>query len=93
LIESIHHATNTDGIGVSLLAGIKQYVFFIYIFRIILTFNRSSVSDTRALAALDQYLVSGIKPHKQDTTAINRKQKRLKANNSNDQLDAVGKIQ
>ena len=61
----------------SLLAEIKQYVLFIYLFRIILTFNRSSVSDTRALAALDQYLVSGIRPQKQDTTAINRKQKKI----------------
>ncbi|OXV10216.1 hypothetical protein Egran_02027 [Elaphomyces granulatus] len=76
LVESVHHATNTDGIGVSLLAGVKQ----------------PSVSDTRALAALDQYLV--MKWHKttQDTAALKRKQKRLKANKSNDRLGAVDVI-
>jgi hypothetical protein len=38
LIESVHHATNTDGIGVALLAGIKQYVLFIGLFPIHLNY-------------------------------------------------------
>jgi hypothetical protein len=51
------------------------------------------VSDNKALAALDKYLVSGVRPYKQDTTVFKRKQKRMKGNNSSNQLDAAGKIQ
>jgi hypothetical protein len=84
LVESTHHSTNLGGIGVSLLAGIKEYVkplSLIIILRLLiiplLLTCRSQAIDENRINTLNESIRFGARDSYKVTTPISRKRRAM----------------